>query len=406
MFAYKGSFAANTGTGNQTISGIVDETGTSFTPKAVLIWTTFGTSAAFADGWSFQIGMTDGTTTTSAQSVADDNVAAQRSRCQRSGTNLVQIINTSSTALRTGAFVSFGSGQFVINWTTASGASEVFHYLALGGSDLNVLETSNRMDQVRSSSVATVSSLAAIITCGAYTSTIGEMGSSFGWVTLNSGSVTNQGISHSQIRDNVNPSQTRRFQRLDRCRHRLTSTLGAAVEAFMDQDGMGFASFSSDGNAFSHDLLLGGISAAGGSGLQPTSTGTQAVTGLGFSPKCVIITSVGQTAQTTVQNEARLSIGAADRTRQGYAIAGSNNGVTPSVSVVNQDTSNVITCITPNATAASSTIDSQASIQSIDSDGFTLNWTTADATQRQYLWLAFGDAAAASGGAKSTTFIG
>jgi len=407
MYAYKGSFAANTGTGNQTISGIVDETAASFTPKAILIWTTFGTSAAFADGWTFQIGMTDGTTTLSAQTAADDNVAAQRSRCQRSATNLVQIINSAGTALRTGAFVSFGSGQFVINWTTATGASEIFHYLALGGTDLNVLTTANRMDQIRTSAVASVASLAGIISCGAYTSTIGEMGSSFGWVALNGSSgVSNQGVSHAQIRDNVNPSQTKRFQRLARCRFRLTASLGAGIESFMDQDGMGFANHNADSNAFSHDLLLGGISVAGSSGLQPTSTGTQAVTGLGFSPKCVLVMSVGQTAQTTTQNEARLSLGAADRTRQGYAIAGSNNGVTPSVSVVNEDTSHVISCITPNATAASSTTDAQASIQSVDGDGFTLNWNAADATQRQYLWLAFGDAAPSGGGERSNTFVG
>lgn len=406
MKAYKGSFDAATVTGNQTISGIVDEDGNAFTPKAVLVWTSYTAAAGFVDGWTFQIGMSDGTTTCSAQSVADDNVAAQRSRVQRSGTNLVQIINAAGTALRTGAFVSFGSGQFVINWTTAPATAEKFHYLALGGADLNVLTTLNRMDQQRTSSVASVSNLAAIISCGAYSSTAGEMGSSLGWIAFNGDDgISSQGVSHSQIRDNVNPSQNKRFQRLNRCRFRLTSSLAAGIEAFMDQNGMGFAAYSADANAFSHDLLLGGIAAAGGSGLQPTGTGTQAISGLGFSPKCIIIMSVGQTAQTTVQNESRLCIGAADRTRQGYAIAGSNNGVTPSVSVGKYDLTKAIAAVTPNATAASTTTDAEASIQSIDADGFTLNWTTADAMQREYLWIALGDAPAAVG-ERSRTFVG
>jgi hypothetical protein len=145
---------------------------------------------------------------------------------------------------------------------------------------------------------------------------------------------------------------------------------------------------------------------AAGSGLQPAATGTQAISGLGFSPKAVLLVSVGQTAQTTTQSEAKFSVGGCDRTRIGHAIAGSTNGVTPSVCVTNEDTINLLTSFTPNATAASSSVEAQATLNSIDIDGFTLNWTTADATQREYIWLAFGDAAVVASGERSRTFVG
>jgi hypothetical protein len=51
---------------------------------------------------------------------------------------------------------------------------------------------------------------------------------------------------------------------------------------------------------------------------------------------------------------------------------------------------------TPAATGSSSTTEAQASLASLDADGFTLNWGTADATQREVLALAFGDAPADS----------
>lgn len=405
MKAYVGTFDAATATGNQTISGIVDESAASFTPKAVIIWTAGRTASGFGDGWTFQIGISDGTNTASAETSADDNVAAQRSRSLRSSSRIAELINPAGTVLRAGTLSSFGSGQFVINWATAPATSEKFHYLALGGSDLNVLHTINRMDQVRTAS-ATVDDFVACISSGGYAALAGAIATMVGWFVLDDDGTVDQGVATPFIRDNVNPSQTKRYQRTSHNKAVFNGTgSGFVLDGLQDHIGLALAATVNDSNLFAHDLLLGGISAAAGSGLQPTSTGTQAISGLGFSPKCVIILSVGQTAQTTAQNEARFCMGAADRTRQGYQIAGSSNNVTPSVSVTKYDTSKVIAAISPNATAASSTTDAEASINSIDSDGFTLNWTTADATQREYLWIALGDLPTPSG-QRSRTFIG
>lgn len=414
MQFYKGTFSAATATGNQTISGIVDESAASFTPKAVLIWSTFGSSAAFADGWTFFIGLTDGTTTLSTCTAASDNVAAQRANTLRS-TSLVRVVNSAGTNQRVGAFSSFGSGQFVINWTTVTGTAEIFHYIAFGGSDLNVNSSDLIMDDASTVGRATVaiSAFNGLIGLTAFGSpSSGGTGTGMGWYVSKSDGSFDQGVATPYIRDNVNPSACYRYQRINQYKaifqNGTAGTLFTA--AARDVYGDAFSANGTSANVFNQVLGFGGIAMAAGNGLQPTATGTQAISGLGFSPKGVIIISVGNTASTTVANDAKLSIGAADRTRQGHAVSASTHAVTPSVCVTNEDTSHVISCITANATAASSTTEAQASIQSIDADGFTLNWNAADATQRQYLWLAFGDAAGGGGGGgsspRSRTFVG
>jgi hypothetical protein len=39
---------------------------------------------------------------------------------------------------------------------------------------------------------------------------------------------------------------------------------------------------------------------------------------------------------------------------------------------------------------ATSTTDAEADLSSLDSDGFTLDWTTADAVAREFIFTAFG----------------
>jgi hypothetical protein len=56
------------------------------------------------------------------------------------------------------------------------------------------------------------------------------------------------------------------------------------------------------------------------------------------------------------------------------------------------DSASIIKMLTPGA-AGSPTTNAVADLVSFDADGFTLNWTTADATAREILYLAFGSTA-------------
>lgn len=408
MKAYKGTFTANTATGNQTVNGIVDESAAAFTPKAVILWTSYVTAdVTFADGFAFGTGMTDGTTSGAASAVASDNVAAQR--CTSTITTTMAVMNTAAatTAVRSGAFVSFGSGEFVIDWTVQDGVAAIYHYIALGGDDLDVAVVSSVVQQVRTAVTSAFPLVGHIDIAGAVLTSDMLLGTAF--VAIQPSGAFGQGLSNVYIDDNNNPSDCTRFQRADQSALYMTSTNTISAVGAEDPLGM-LVSATTAANALTRKaLMIGGVYMAGGSLLQPAAPGTQAVTGLGFSPKCVMFFSIGNVAlaATTSATDAKLCVGGADRTRQGMALALSTNGVTPSVCVKYSDSSaNVIAAGTANATAGSSTIEALADLQSIDADGFTLDWTVADATAREVLWVALGDAPAPASGETAYPFVG
>ncbi|HEV3217117.1 MAG TPA: hypothetical protein VGZ27_15400, partial [Vicinamibacterales bacterium] len=108
------------------------------------------------------------------------------------------------------------------------------------------------------------------------------------------------------------------------------------------------------------------------------------ITGLGFQPSVLLLASDQDIPQTTPTVTARMSIGAGDGTASGSAAVTNNQGVTPT-SVQNYDIGTKIFTKINNNT---STIDAQASLVSLDADGFTLNWTTNDTVATQILYLA------------------
>lgn len=405
MKAYKGTFTANTATGNQTVSGIVDEDGNAFTPKAVILWTSYVTTTGFIDGWTWGCGVTDGADQFSAGGWADDNAAAQQAACLSSAASMARITaGAAATAVRIGTFVSFGSGQFVINWTTVDAVAAIFHFVALGGDDLSVDMAAGGanggVSQGRAANIAAILPRAIFGLYG-HASISAAIGPSYGVWALEDDYAISQGAGYAAVDDNQNPSICKAIQRNDLfCLTPSVAGVGVLNAYGVDHVGAFYNAMNLSDASTAGWLIIGGINAKAGSGLQPTSAGAQAVSGLGFSPKVVFLFNIGQTAiaNTTVAAGAKMSVGAADRSRQGYAYVGANDAVTPSVSVSKSDGSNVIVSATPNATAASTTTQAEAAVQSIDSDGFTLDWTSADATQRQYNWLALGDLPSAGGG--------
>jgi hypothetical protein len=404
MDVFVGSFSANSGTGNQTVSGIVDAAGNAFTPKAVMLITGYNTAAGFQDGWRFSFGLTDGTTSAAISTYGQDNTAGATVRTVVS-TDFFRQSDTVPTILRQGAFVSFGSGEFTVNWTTASGNQTIL-FVAFGGADLDAAVVSRRQDGV-DTAVAPGFTPAAQIALGC--ASFLDLFLSVGFLGNEDGSM-GQGTSMPVWNSGSNPTQAARTQRTDRL-FAAPNTTGSAVQTLGGLDAIGtfFEVLNVDSKVLQKNLLLGGIAAKCGSLLQPAATGTQAVSGVGFEPKAVFFITIGNTALTgtTLANDAQLCLGVADRTRQGYVVSGSTDNVATSVCVSKYDTSKVIAAFTPNATAASTTTEAEASVQSIDADGFTLNWTTADATAREVVWLALGDASGgAGGGAHAHTFFG
>lgn len=400
MNVKKGTFTAATGTGDQTVSGI------GFTPKAVMIWTSYQTAAGFTDGYLFQIGMSDGTRQNSAYSRTDDNTSPNDCDTTRSNTQICLVRNVAGTNVRVGTLSSFGSGQFVLNWTTVDSAV-IFHYIAFGGTDLSV-----HVDEFITSAGTgfvpiagfSFTPIAAILV---QVPSISDRCNfpNIGWFTRNVNGTIGQGSFALNVEDAQATQDTFRYQRTVRCTSLLESVASTIFnDTSYTQLGFGLNTFSGSATPTTYFMVFGNISAYATSLLQPTATGSQAITGSGFTPKLLILSSVGQTAQTTVQANAKESFGAGDGSSQGWEYCGSNDAVNPSEAVGGHNTSNIVVMATPNATGASTTIQAEASLTSLDSDGFTLNWGTADATQREVIAFMIGDVISSGGGEHSSVF--
>lgn len=119
----------------------------------------------------------------------------------------------------------------------------------------------------------------------------------------------------------------------------------------------------------------------------------QAVTGIGFQPKALFLTTYGRAASSSSQAEWTQGIGVTDGTNSIYGMQQYRDTGVDVNSYM--DASN---CIGYPSSSASQTKLAEAAISSLDADGFTLNWTTNDATASEILYIAFGDPVGGGGG--------
>jgi hypothetical protein len=125
-----------------------------------------------------------------------------------------------------------------------------------------------------------------------------------------------------------------------------------------------------------------------GNETQKTSTGTKATSGVGFTPTGLFFASYNLTAQSTRQDHNRMSVAAASAAgTEGGTWAGDTDAVGTASTDQSTSTSKALTLIDSDAPGA---VDAEADVDSLDGDGFTLDWTTADAVEREFLFMAMG----------------
>jgi hypothetical protein len=138
-------------------------------------------------------------------------------------------------------------------------------------------------------------------------------------------------------------------------------------------------------------LALEGGSYKVGSDTQKATTGTEATTGVGFQPTGLFMFSTNLATSASIdQTSCRISIGGSDGTNEGGIWFQSADNVADSDIDSRTYTDKII-----GFSTQPSTTDAEADLSSFDSDGFTLNWTTADATAREFVYAAFGSTPAA-----------
>lgn len=391
----EGTFNAPTSTGNSAVTGV------GFVPKALILWATKNTTAGYAANANLGVGFVDASASRSICMVSDDNEAATDASRSNATTaiHLVQDGTNATTKNIEAAFVSFDADGFTLNWTTtAAGRDYIIHYLALGGADIT---------NVKVGSFTSPGGTGAQATTGIgfqpdvvlYSSTIDATGVANPPVYFQVGagrSSSEQVSAETAWNDNSNPSLSINYQRSDKIytigRPDTGTILLQAALTSLDADGWTWNWENVSGTRTINYLAIKGGQYKVGVETQATSATTKATTGVGFTPKGLFLFGTNRAASSSIDTaNGKFSVGATDGTSQSTAWTENVDNVSPS----NANQSAVATKTLRHA-SSDSTTNAEAGFSAFGADGFTLDWTTADATARQFAYVAFGDTAVAS----------
>lgn len=378
-----GSFAIPASTGNNPVTGV------GFQPKVVLFWSNNQTSDG-STGNNTQnalmpaslLGVGISSSSMCVVADADDftsgNPHFDTTRC------LSVLASTSGTVRYQATFVSLDSDGFTVNFTSVTSGA-IVNYMALGGSDLT---------NVALASVTPASGNVPVTGVGFQPDALILLGGQ----TLNSTSYAGIGFANATGSGSFSTGYNAGigvYQRTGKAFVEVSGNSGTPIKneaTLVSLDSDGFTLNFTTATSASHNmrvLCLKGAKFAVGSITQPTSPGTQPTSGLGFQPSALLLGSDQHAAATTVQiDRLQMAIGGTDGTNQSIVASADNSF---GVNVLSR--TKVWQTVTDAATPA---VSADAAISSFDSDGFTLNFTTADATARQILYFAIGPASAPS----------
>lgn len=400
----KGSFQLPTSdTSGQTVT-------TGFQPIGVLLFATKNTSTGYITDRTTLVGFSDGTNTRCITAVGYDNQTVANNLSGRGlKTNLSHpYINYAAGAVTDDVLstvASFTSTGFTVDTSAAAvGKDYIVHYLAWGGSDITnayvgtILSPATTPASVDHTGFGFQPDFMLISTLGTAAPTEKFTGGRF---ALGATDGTNQ-VSVIVLDENTIPTQVG-YRQLSTRLVDWTDSLGAQL--ILGE----FTSFISDGVRINWTtvpstqrqvfvLALKGGQYWVGTDTQKTSTGTQSKTGVGFTPSGLLTFGANQVNSGSFSlTSGKFSMGASDGTSEG-AIWGE---ATDNVSTSDVNSASITDKILRHASNPSTT-DAEADLSSFDADGYTLNWSAADATAREFLAMAFGANPAAG---PETSFI-
>lgn len=198
--------------------------------------------------------------------------------------------------------------------------------------------------------------------------------------------------------DNANTTNTVRRQRSDRCYMEVNTLSGfpaivyeASFVSFLSNGvRLNFVTTGDSGDDMMVMVVQGGDWDVGVFN-QPTSTGNQIVnTTSNLNNKGVMFASFGNVADTGAIDHSRWMIGGGDGTNERCTAIGITDNVTTSIAKKDHSESKSIRLL--SETSGGFTTLAEADLTSIATQGqYTINWSTADATQREVCWVSCGD---------------
>lgn len=401
-----GSFNPIATTGSQAVTGV------GFTPKAIIFYTSFSGAGGFSSDYKTMIGFTAGAASSFAVSVASDSGVTPSNVGRRVAAKCVTLSNSDGLTISAEAdLTSFDADGFTINWTTSNGVTtRPINYIALGGADLTNAKAIQWADgnALGDFSVTGVGFKPDCVLHASMENWAADgLPRSYYAGPFILGAMDkdgNQWTSGFNAADGVNPSDTYRYLYTDACFYHPNTTGGLFKKAsFKSMNADGFTVNYSVNDAGGNNprqmisLCLKGGSYKVGNAFNKGGTGKQRLDGLGFAPKGLLIneTGGGDSLRNGSASHILWMLGAGDGvTQKGIALRDEDNQVTTDVGGYQND------FIINSIYVASQNLYMQASLSSLNADGFTLDWTTnpeADGmTVQPMLFLALGDTPAST----------
>lgn len=324
---------------------------------------------------------------------------------------LVASPNTGTT--NEAAISAIGSDGFTVNWTNKEATASRMEYACFGGADI----TNVKVGSFTAPTAGTTGNQATtgvgfqpdvIILFGTSNTATGQANGctrGLGFATSSTNQVCNSGISKNAVA--TMSCKRLQFSNNSACYTLIDSTTTTNVGlkgSLVSLDADGFTINWTTVLTAEASVKIGYIAIKGGNwkcgAITAPTTGTvpvsQATTSVGFQPTGLILSTVGGTSSTVVTGNNHICFGGgSSSTDRHCSFTGDNDAVASAVTANINKSAKIVSMYTVAATHTSSTINAEADLTSLNTDGFTLSWTTRDTNAYEVLYLAAGNAQSA-----------
>ena len=386
LLAKVGRFTAATSTGNQDITTV------GFQPNFVMFFASPQAAAGASINASMMIGAARSSTSRFYNALGQTDATDHAdSRFDNSKCIGIFTGGTTPSVVAAADFVSFLSNGFRINWTAVDTTARPIDYIALGnlqGASIVPFSSPTSIGNQAVTGAGFQPNVVMIL--GTYPKAPGPpITQIHGFWTMGMGDGTTQRCVHTSVNDGGD-NAWRQFLTtgiIAGMKEKDGTVIQQASLSSLDSDGFTLNWSTTEAARYYSAICLRWHNMKVGSDTQKTSTGTKATT-TGNRTKLALLMQSGQDTINSIANPARFNIGAFDESAQ-FARWWGRSFTSPA----DADMVNKADKVLSHYQEGTPSLLAEAEFESKDSSGFTLDWTTADATARQFAYLAFaGDA--------------
>lgn len=394
LSTHRGTLLLPNATGNQATTGV------GFQPKVLLLYVTTNAAEGFLTNAVLGFGAAVSSTERKTVAIVADDNQATSDTARRQANLAITLLSdaTTPTVFAEADHVSMDADGFTLNWTTVPGVGNPYcHFIALGGTDLANVKVGEFVLPTSTNATYGVTGVGfqpdAILVFGLADETALPASTATGLLFLGAATSSSSRAACSYAnRDNRTDTELARFLTATKVIHEIGGAGAIKAEAdLVSMDTDGFTLNVSTAPAVADRVFyvaLKGPRFKVGVETQKTSTGTKATTGVGFQPDLLFLFGVNRVNSGTIDTTSAamgVSIGAGKSGTEGCVWFGGLDAAATSDEGSNLGLAKVFRHAT-----APSTVDAEADLSSLDADGFTLDWTTADATAREFIYLGIG----------------